>query len=95
MAGHGEVEYATAEGNDLPAHEASYANFVHFTYVGLLLVVNIMIGLGVGGVNGVWWAAFGVFVLATICAIVDLAGNTKAASAVALVLSLLALAGTA
>ena len=29
MADHGEVEYATAEGNDLPAHEATYENFVH------------------------------------------------------------------
>ena len=95
MAGHGELEYATAEGNDLPAHEASYANFVHFAYVGLLHVVNIVIGLGVGGVNGAWWVAFAIFVFATICAIIDLAGNTKAASAIALVLSLLALAGTA
>jgi hypothetical protein len=95
MAGHGEMEYAVAEGNDLPAHEASYANFVHFTYVGLVAVINITIGLGVGGVNGHWWTMFGLMVFATICAIIDLAGNTKVASGVALVLSLLALAGTA
>ena len=95
MAEHGEMEYATAEGNDLPAHEGSYVNFVHFVYVGLILVVNIVIGLGVGGVNGHWWVAFAVFVFATICAIIDLVGNTKAASGVALVLSLIALAGTA
>ena len=94
MAEHGELEYAVAEGNDLAAHEASYASFVHFVYVGLLHVINIVIGLGVGGVNGAWWTAFGVFVFATICAIIDLVGNTKAASAVALVLSLIALAGT-
>jgi len=95
MAGHGELEYATAEGNDLPAHEASYSNFVHFTYVGLLLVVDIVIGLAVGGVHGSWWIASAIFVFATICAIIDLVGDTKTASAVALVLSLLALAGTA
>jgi hypothetical protein len=95
MAAHGEVEYATAEGNDLSAHEQSYVNFVHFVYVGLIHVVNIVIGLGVGGVNGAWWVAFAVFVFATICAIIDLVGHTKAASAVALVLSLIALAGTA
>jgi hypothetical protein len=95
MADHGELEYATAEGNDLTAHEASYGNFVHFVYVGLLHVVNIVIGLGVGGVNGAWWIAFAVFVIATICAIIDLVGHTKAASAVALVLALIALAGTA
>ena len=95
MADHGELEYATAEGNDLPAHEESYANFVHFVYVGLLHIVNILIGLAVGGVNGHWWTAFAIFVFATICAIIDLVGNTKAASAVALVLSFIALAGTA
>lgn len=95
MAGHGELEYATAEGNDLPAHEASYTSFVHFTYVGLVAVVNIVIGLGVGGVHGAWWVAFAIFVFATICAIIDLIGHSKAASVVALVLSLLALAGTA
>jgi Bacterial aa3 type cytochrome c oxidase subunit IV len=95
MAEHGELEYATAEGNDLPAHEASYVSFVHFTYVGLILVINIMTGLGVGGVHGHWWIAFAVFVFATICAIIDLVGNSKAAGAFALVLSLIALAGTA
>src|ERR1035441_747246 len=31
MADHGTVEYATATGNDYPAHENSYARFVHFT----------------------------------------------------------------
>jgi Bacterial aa3 type cytochrome c oxidase subunit IV len=95
MAGHGEMEYAVAEGNDLPAHEASYASFVHFTYVGLIAVINIVIGLAVGGVHGHWWITFAIIVFGTICAIIDLAGNTKVASGVALVLSLLALAGTA
>jgi hypothetical protein len=95
MAGHGEVEYATAEGNDLPAHVASYESFVHFVYVGVLHVVNILIGLGVGGVHGYWWTAFAVFVFATICAVIDMVGHTKAASVVALVLALIALAGTA
>ena len=95
MADHGELEYATAKGNDLAAHEGSYANFVHFVYVGLIAVVNIVIGLGVGGVNGHWWIAFAVFVIATVAAIIDLVGDSKAVSAVALVLSLIALAGTA
>jgi hypothetical protein len=95
MADHGELEYATAEGNDLPAHESSYVNFVHFVYVGLLHVINIVIGLGVGGVHGAWWTAFAIFVFATVCAIIDGVFHTKAASAIALVLALLALAGTA
>ena len=95
MADHGELEYATAEGNDGPQHEASYANFVHFVYVGLLCVINIVIGLAIGGVNGAWWTEFAIIVVAVICAIIDSVGDTKAASAVALVLALAALAGTA
>ena len=34
MADHGTVEYATATGNDYPAHEGTYERFVHFTFVG-------------------------------------------------------------
>ena len=54
MADHGEVEYATAEGNDLPAHEANYESFIHFTVIGTVLVVNILVGLAIGGVLGHW-----------------------------------------
>ena len=41
MAEHGEVQYATAEGNDLPAHEAGYKEFVQVTFIATLLVANI------------------------------------------------------
>ena len=34
MADHGQVEIATAEGNDLPEHEATYERFVHLVFVG-------------------------------------------------------------
>ena len=34
MADHGEVEYATATGNDYAEHEATYEGFVHLAYVG-------------------------------------------------------------
>ena len=54
MAAHGEVEYATADGNDLPAHEAGYAEFVQFGFIGTNCVINIMVGLAVGGVLGKW-----------------------------------------
>lgn len=43
MADHGEVEYATAEGNDLPAHEEMYQNFVTLVKVSLAVVVVIVI----------------------------------------------------
>ena len=52
MADHGTVEYATAAGNDYPAHEASYERFVHFTFVGILYVITILFGLATGGVMG-------------------------------------------
>jgi hypothetical protein len=95
MADHGELEYATAEGNDLAAHEGSYASFVHFVYVGLLHVISIVVGLGIGGVHGHWWIAFAVILFATACAIIDMVGHTKAAGVVGLVIALIALAGTA
>jgi hypothetical protein len=95
MAEHGELEYATAEGNDLPAHEASYANFVHFVVIGILHVINILIGLAVGGVAGHWLMAFGIFVVATVAAAINLYTGNKGASIGAFVLSLLALASLA
>ena len=52
MADHGQVEYATAEGNDLPAHEATYEHFVHLAFVGGAHVASIVIGLAIGGDHG-------------------------------------------
>jgi hypothetical protein len=43
MADHGEVEYATATGNDLAAHEQTYHNFVTLVKVVLAAVVVILI----------------------------------------------------
>ena len=43
MAGHGEVEYATAEGNDYPAHEQMYRTFVTLTKVMITIVVVIVV----------------------------------------------------
>jgi hypothetical protein len=43
MADHGEVEYATAEGNDYPAHEQTYDNFITLVKVALAHVVIILI----------------------------------------------------
>jgi hypothetical protein len=91
MAEHGELEYAVAEGNDLPAHEASYARFVHFIFVGLVHVVNVLIGLTVGGVAGHWLLMFVIFVIATAAAAINLFTGNRGASVAALVLSLLCL----
>ncbi len=43
MADHGELEYATATGNDYPAHEQTYKNFLTLVKVVLGAVVVIVI----------------------------------------------------
>jgi hypothetical protein len=43
MAEHAEVQYATATGNDYPAHEQTYRNFVTLVKVSLAIVVVILI----------------------------------------------------
>lgn len=92
MAEHGELEYATAEGNDLPAHEQGYSSFVHFVYVGLAFVVSIVIGLAVGGVNGHWFLELAVIIVATVAAAINLLGGGKVASGIALIFALICLA---
>ena len=47
MADHADVEYATATGNNLAAHEQSYRNFVTFVKTGLAVVVVIVILMAV------------------------------------------------
>jgi hypothetical protein len=89
MAEHGTVEYATADGNDYPTHEASYERFVFFTFVGIIEVINIVFGLTIGGVHGHWLLAFFAFVIGTIGAIVSAFGGSKTPSYVAFVLCFL------
>jgi hypothetical protein len=95
MADHGTVEYATATGNDLEAHEATYENFVHLATIGTLLVINIVIGLAIGAVADHWGVAACVIILATLIALRGLMSGARAPIAAMTVLSLLALALTA
>jgi putative Mn2+ efflux pump MntP len=67
MADHGEVQYATATGNDMAAHVASYEQFLQATFVGTLAVVSILFGLTVGGVLGHWLPA-SLIIIATVIA---------------------------
>lgn len=77
MADHGNVEYATAAGNDYPAHESTYDQFINFTAVGIVHIVTILIGLAVGGVMGHWfWAAF-IFVVGAIVSIPGYVGGAR------------------
>jgi hypothetical protein len=92
MADHGQVEYATAEGNDLPQHEAMYERFVHLLFVGSSHVANVLIGLAIGAITGHWLVAFGIFVVATLLAIHGLLSGARLPSGIMVVLSLIALA---
>ena len=92
MADHGKVEYATAQGNDLPAHLATYDRFVHWIVVGGAHVANIVLGLAIGGVAGHWLLAFAVFVIATIVAVHGFLTGARLPSVVMVIISLIALA---
>ncbi len=43
MADHGEVEYATADGNDYATHEATYESFITLVKVTMTAVVIIVV----------------------------------------------------
>jgi len=43
MADHTELQYATATGNDYPAHEEMYRNFITLVKVSVATVVVILI----------------------------------------------------
>lgn len=43
MADHGEVEYATATGNDYAEHEATYRFFLRLVKVNIAVIVGILI----------------------------------------------------
>lgn len=89
MADHGTVEYATAPGNDYPAHESTYETFVKFTFVGSIHVINLLLGLTVGGVMGHWMASIPIFIIAIIGLIPGLVTGSKTSSYVAFALCFL------
>lgn len=91
MADHGEVEYATAQGNDYREHEGTYAFFIRLSTYGTLHVIAIVIGLAIGGTTGHWLVSLGLFIFATIAALIGLATDTKWPSFAVVVAGLLAL----
>jgi Bacterial aa3 type cytochrome c oxidase subunit IV len=91
MADHGQVEYATAEGNDLPAHIATYDRFIHLTTVLSCHVVNIVIALAIGAVAHHWLAAFAILVVATLVAVHGLMSGARTPSMVMVAISALTL----
>lgn len=95
MADHGEVQYATADGNDYAAHEATYKGFLHFAFVGAFLVINIVLALAIGGVGGHWLIAAGLLMIVSIAAAIDLGSGSRMFSSIALAVSFLTFALTA
>ncbi|HEY6994061.1 MAG TPA: aa3-type cytochrome c oxidase subunit IV [Xanthobacteraceae bacterium] len=92
MAEHGQAEYATATGNDLPAHVAMYDRFVHLVVVLGGHIVNIVLGLAIGAVAGHWLVAFAIMLIATGVAIHGFATGARLPTAVMVIISLLTLA---
>lgn len=92
MAAHGTTEYSVAEGNDYPAHESTYENFLLLVAIGIAHIASICVALAIGGVKGAWLTCLAVVVVATIVAVYGLMTASKAPSYVVLALSLLALA---
>ncbi|HKD29726.1 MAG TPA: aa3-type cytochrome c oxidase subunit IV [Xanthobacteraceae bacterium] len=91
MADHSEVQYATAAGNDLPAHEAGYDQFVQATFVATATIVSILLGLAIGGVLGHWLSAAFILVLAVIAAAISAWTGSRAVSIGMVAISALAL----
>jgi hypothetical protein len=94
MADHGEVEYATADGNDYLEHEGTYERFVHLTVIGIMFVVNILIALTIGGVADHWLRSAAILVVSAIVAAHGLMTGVRAPSGVMVVLSFLVLAAS-
>jgi len=92
MADHGEVEYATATGNDYAEHAGTYDKFVHAAVVGTIFVANVVVVLGIWGVEGHWLTALAAFVISILAAMIGMGSGSALPSLISLVLGLLALA---
>ncbi len=92
MADHGEVEYATATGNDYNEHEGTYEAFLHLTFIGIANVISLLIGLTLGGVLDHWLPGGLLIVLAVIAALQGLFSGTRGLSVAVTVLAFILLA---
>jgi hypothetical protein len=92
MADHGEVQYASARGNDYPAHEQTYETFIQIVVLGICHVVNVVLALAIGTVLGHWGVMVGILVVATLIAAHGFATGARTPSAVMVLISILLLA---
>jgi hypothetical protein len=91
MADHGHVEYATATGNDLAAHEGTYEGFLQLAYVSALHVAVVVIGLGIIGTTVHWGIGVALIFAAGIIGSYCLASGTRTPGIVLVLIALLAL----
>jgi hypothetical protein len=90
MADHSEIAYTTADGNDYPAHEQTYVQFVEFAFIGALYVIGTVLGIGIEGITTHWLlGALVIFVISPLGAIHSVATGTRGGAITALILSLL------
>jgi hypothetical protein len=95
VASPSKVEYASAAGNDYPAHERQYENFMLIAFVGACHVINVILALAIGTVIG--GAAnvgvmVGILIVATLVAVHGLASGVRIPSGVMVLISALLLA---
>jgi hypothetical protein len=95
MADHGPIEYATATGNDMAQHQATYHMFVQLAYVATLFLSSVVIALAIGGTTGHWLVSFAILVFSAIIAVHGFATGARVPSAVMVIVSLLALGASA
>jgi hypothetical protein len=91
MSDHGEVQYASASGNDLAAHEAGYEQFLQGSFVGTLSVICILLGLTIGGVLGHWLSAALILIATMIATAISAWSGSRTVIAVMVAISALAL----
>ena len=91
MSDHGEIQYATAAGNDLPAHKTGYEMFLQGTFVLTTMVVNILFGLAIGGVLDHWLPAAAIIILGVIAAAITAWTGSKTVSLIMVAISALTL----
>ncbi len=87
MSDHGEIQYATAAGNDVPTHESGYEMFLQGTFVLSAVVVNILFGLTIGGVLGHWLPAAGIIVAGVIAGAISAWTGSKTVSLIMVAIS--------
>ena len=87
MSDHGEIQYATAAGNDVPAHESGYEMFLQGTFVLSAVVVNILFGLTIGGVLGHWLPAASIIVAGVIAGAISAWTGSKTVSLIMVAIS--------